>query len=214
MAEIFLARREGPEGFSRELVVKRILPHLAADREFVQMFLAEARLAAQLHHPNVVTVYDFGRAEGSYYLAMEPVRGVDLRALIARAAAAAPRGHGIPFHHAAKIASSICEGLAHAHGLVLEGGQRGIVHRDVTPSNVLISFDGAVKLADFGIAKQQAGGRDPTFHGVVKGKYAYLSPEQARGERLDARSDLFNVGIVLFECVTGEALFPQDDYRR
>ncbi len=219
MAEIFLARREGPEGFSRELVVKRILPHLAADPEFVQMFLAEARLAAQLHHPNVVTVYDFGHAEDAYYLAMELVRGVDLRALIGRAAAAcerAGRRGAIPPHHAAKIASLICEALAHAHTLPFEEGQRGVVHRDVTPSNVLISFDGAVKLADFGIAKAQAGvdARDPTFVGVVKGKYAYLSPEQARGERLDARSDLFNVGIVLFECLTGEALFPQHDFRQ
>lgn len=219
MAEIFLARREGPEGFSRELVVKRILPHLAADPEFVQMFLAEARLAAQLHHPNVVTVYDFGHAEDAYYLAMELVRGVDLRALIGRAAAAAERTRrrgAIPPHHAAKIASLICEALAHAHTLPFDEGQRGVVHRDVTPSNVLISFDGAVKLADFGIAKAQAGvdARDPTFVGVVKGKYAYLSPEQARGERLDARSDLFNVGIVLFECLTGEALFPQQDFRQ
>ncbi len=208
MAEIFLARRDGPEGFSRELVVKRILPHLAADPEFVQMFLAEARLAAQLHHPNVVTVYDFGHAEDSYYLAMELVRGVDLRALIVRAGA-------LPPHHAAKIASLVCEALAHAHALTLEG-QRGVVHRDVTPSNVLISFDGAVKLADFGIAKAQAGldARDPTVIGVVKGKHAYLSPEQARGERLDGRSDLFNVGILLFECLTGQALFPQEDGRR
>ncbi|GAB5541458.1 MAG: hypothetical protein SangKO_012180 [Sandaracinaceae bacterium] len=221
MAEIFLARREGPEGFARELVVKRILPHLCADEEFVQMFLDEARLAAKLHHPNVVHVYDFGHADESYYLAMELVRGVDLRALVDRAAALSERGgaqfgaptRGMPPHHAAKIVSFVCEGLAHAHALPLDDGNEGVVHRDVTPSNVLISFDGAVKLADFGIAKAQEGldRRDPTGHGVVKGKYAYLSPEQARGEPLDARSDLFNVGILLFECLLGEPLFPQHD---
>lgn len=216
MAEIFLARREGPEGFARELVVKRILPHLCADEEFVQMFLDEARLAAKLHHPNVVHVYDFGHADESYYLAMELVRGVDLRALVDRAAAMRERAGaqlGMPPHHAAKIVSFVCEGLAHAHALPLDDGNVGVVHRDVTPSNVLISFDGAVKLADFGIAKAQEGldRRDPTGHGVVKGKYAYLSPEQARGEPLDARSDLFNVGILLFECLLGEPLFPQHD---
>jgi serine/threonine-protein kinase len=212
MAEIFLARREGPEGFARDLVVKRILPHLAADGAFVQMFLDEARLAAQLHHPNVVHVYDFGEADESYYLAMELIRGVDLRALIDRAAAVAERGGapgGMPPHHAAKIGSFVCEGLAHAHA-------KGAVHRDVTPSNVLLSFDGAVKLADFGIAKaeQDLERRESTGHGVVKGKHAYLSPEQARGERLDARSDLFNVGILLFEGLLGEPLYPQEDRRK
>ncbi len=217
MAEIFLARKEGPEGFARDLVVKRILPHLAADPEFSSMFLEEARIAARLTHPNVVHVYDFGEVDGTYYLAMEFIRGVDLRALIVRAAEqtyADGRTGGIPPHHAAKILSFVCEGLAHAHTLRTDEGAKGIVHRDVTPSNVLISFDGAVKVADFGIAKaEHTRKREATRHGVVKGKFAYMSPEQARGDRLDARSDIFNAGILLFEAVVGMPLFPQDDAR-
>ncbi|MCS6798602.1 MAG: protein kinase [Myxococcota bacterium] len=215
MAEIFLARKEGPEGFARELVVKRILPHLAEDRAFTEMFLEEARIAARLSHPNVVTVFDFGQVEGSYYLVMELVRGVDLAALIRRAReAAGVPWRAIPPHHAAKILSFVCEGLAHAHGLVVDGRPAGLVHRDITPSNVLVSFEGAVKVADFGIAKAMTRRRrDETVHGVVKGKHAYMSPEQARGERLDARSDLFNVGILLFESLLGTPLFPHDDLR-
>ncbi len=214
MAEIFLARQEGPDGFERELVVKRILPHLAADPEFTRMFRDEAKLAARLSHPNIVHVYDFGAEADldgvTLYLAMELVRGVDLRALILRARAANARegiDGAIPPHHAAKIASYVCEALAHAHMLRIDGAPAGIVHRDVTPSNVLVSFDGAVKLADFGIAKA-ATTTERTAHGVVKGKHSYLSPEQARGEELDATSDLFNVGILLFESILGEALFP------
>ena len=219
MAEIFLARQEGKDGFSRDLVVKRILPHLAVDPDFRRMFQGEARLAAQLSHPNVVHVYDYGAVveEGgdeTFYLAMELVRGVDLRALIVRAAERAhERGEpfAIPAHHAAKVASFVCEALAYAHELVVDGKRANIVHRDVTPSNVLLSFDGAVKLADFGIAKSVAGAGDATEHGVVKGKYSYLSPEQARGDSLDHRSDLFNVGILLFESVLGQPLFPHQD---
>ena len=218
MAEIFLARRDGVDGFSRELVVKRVLPNLAIAPEFRKMFQTEARLAALLSHPNIVHVYDFGSVaetdgEQTFYLAMELVRGVDLRALVIRAAEdmrMAGRKHAIPPQHAAKIASFVCEGLAYAHDLTLDGAPANIVHRDVTPSNVLLSFDGAVKLADFGIAKSQVSD-DKTAHGVVKGKQNYLSPEQARGEPLDRRSDLFNVGILLFESILGQPLFSQSD---
>lgn len=218
MAEIFLARKEGPEGFQRDLVVKRILPHLSADPSFTSMFLDEARIAARLAHPNVVHVYDFGEVDGSYYLAMELVRGVDLHATIRRAADRARQegrpGTAMPPHHAAKVLSFVCEGLAHAHGVIIDGKPAGLVHRDMSPSNVLISFDGAVKVADFGIAKADRGLRtDVTVHGQVKGKYAYMSPEQARGERLDHRSDLFNVGLMLVEAITGESVFPLHDYR-
>ena len=217
MAEIFLARKEGPEGFSRDLVVKRILPHLAADPEFTSMFLEEARIAARLTHPNVVQVYDFGEVDGTYYLVMELVRGIDLRALISRAAEkarAAGRPGAIPPHHAAKIMSFVCEGLAHAHSATIDDRSAELVHRDMTPSNVLISFEGSVKVADFGIAKaERASRRELTRLGVVKGKRAYMSPEQARGERLDARSDLFSIGILLYEAITGVPLFPHDDLR-
>ncbi len=218
MAEIFLARREGPEGFSRDLVVKRILPHLSEDPRFKEMFVEEARIVARLHHPNLVQVHDFGEVDGSFYLAMELIRGVDLRALIRRASEdAGARGHkhAMPPHHAAKILSFVCEGLASAHSLHEKNGDElGLVHRDVTPANVLVSFDGAVKVTDFGIAKlSRESRRDETVVGAVKGKYAYLSPEQARGMPLDARSDLFNVGSLLFEMVSGETLFPHDEPR-
>ncbi len=215
MAEIFLARQDGKEGFSRDLVLKRILPNLALSPEFRRMFRSEARLAALLSHPNIVHVYDYGSSveadgEETFYLAMELVRGVDLHGLMVRAASDA-RGSERPFaiapHHAAKIASFVCEALAYANALVVDGARANIVHRDVTPSNVLLSFDGAVKLADFGIAKTAASDHH-TQVGVIKGKPSYLSPEQARGEPLDARSDLFNVGILIFEMVLGQRLFP------
>lgn len=216
MAEIFLARKEGPQGFARDLVVKRVLPHLSEADEFQRMFHEEARIVARLTHPNVVQVYDFGEVGGTPYLVMELVRGVDLRALIDRARAVA-EAHGVPgalpVHHAVKILSAVCEGLAHAHALKDEAGRElGLVHRDVTPSNVLISFDGAVKVADFGIAKlDRQKSRDETQAGKVRGKYAYLSPEQSRGQALDQRSDVFNVGSLLFEAILGESLYPHDD---
>ncbi|MCC7542259.1 MAG: protein kinase [Deltaproteobacteria bacterium] len=207
MAEIFLARKDGPEGFSRTLVVKRILPHLVRDRAFVSMFLSEARIAALLAHPNVVHVYDFGEVDGSYYLAMEHVRGVDLRAVIDRAVELGGARPAVRLAHAVKMVSFVCEGLAHAHGLREGARSLGLVHRDVTPSNVLVSFDGAVKVADFGIAKvRQEATREETQAGIVKGKIAYLSPEQARGETLDRRSDLFNAGLLLYECFVGRPL--------
>ncbi|MFK7998900.1 MAG: serine/threonine-protein kinase [Polyangiales bacterium] len=210
MAEIFLARKSGPAGFARDLVVKRMLPHLTANPELSDLFNDEARVAAQMNHPNVVHVYDFGEHDGAGYLVMELVRGVDLHALIERARIVAHRsrrGGAIPARHAVKLLSFVCEGLAHAHGLTDENElSLGVVHRDVTPSNVLVSFDGAVKVADFGVAK--LAGRADTS---LLGKAAYLSPEQARQERLDTRSDLYNVGILLFEMITGDELFPHDD---
>lgn len=217
MAEIFLARKEGPEGFARDLVVKRILPHLSQDEEFTTMFRDEARLVAHLSHPNVVQVYDYGQVGGTAYLAMELVRGVDLRALTTRALERSwqdGRPGAVAPHHAAKLLSFVCEGLASAHSLTLGGSVRGLVHRDVTPSNVLVSFDGAVKVADFGIAKLQTGRSSGTAVGKIRGKYAYLSPEQSRGEQLDARSDLFNVGILLYETITGDMLFPHADPKK
>ena len=206
MAEIFLALQEGPEGFSRRLVIKRILPHLAADGSFLRMFLDEARIVAMLSHPHIVHLYDFGEVEGSYFLAMEYVEGIDLKQL-------GDRLGPVPPEHTAKIISYVCEGLSHAHELSVDGQRLGLVHRDVTPSNILISYDGSVKVADFGIAKTYSGD-DRTRAGVVKGKFAYLSPEQARGLPLDHRSDQFNIGILLYETLTGANLFPHDSFQR
>jgi serine/threonine-protein kinase len=200
MAEVFLARRPGPDGFEKRVALKRILPHLAKQADFVAMFLDEAKLAASLAHPHIVQIYDFGRDGDAYYLAMEYVCGEDLSALWRRAKELhAP----LPFADAATILVAACEALHHAH-------EQGIVHRDVTPANLLVSYDGTVKLADFGIAKSQAAAsRAQTSVGTLKGKVPYMSPEQARAKRLDRRSDLFSLGVVAWELLTGKRLFQR-----
>jgi len=204
MAEIYLARAVGPEGFSKEVVIKVVRSFLATDQQFVQMFIAEARLASRLNHANVVQIFDFGKHEDTYYLAMEYVRGASLWDLRQRC-----RQQGVPFPPvlAAEIAAQIARGLQYAHSLADKGQKLGVVHRDVTPHNVLLSFDGAVKLTDFGIAKAQT---THTAPGMLKGKFAYMSPEQARGEPVDARTDIFALGIVLWELLTGGRLFDGD----
>src|SRR5688572_513451 len=207
MAEIFLARRDGPAGFSKVVALKRILPHLSTLPEFVSMFLDEARLAARLTHPHVVQIYDFGEVEGTYFISMEYVPGEDLLAAIKRAR---ELERPVPPIVACSILSAVCDGLHYAHELRDEYGKAlGIVHRDVTPSNVLISFDGVVKLADFGIAKAEHRSTH-TAVGALKGKYAYMSPEQAKGEKLDRRSDLFSLGVAAHELLTGRRLFARD----
>ncbi|HEY1417372.1 MAG TPA: serine/threonine-protein kinase [Myxococcaceae bacterium] len=204
MAEIFLAQSHGPEGFEKQVVIKRIRSALADDPSFVQMFIAEARVASKLNHANVVHIFDFDRHEDSYYLAMEYVRGKSLAELHRRA-----RLLGRPFPPvlAAQICLEVARGLAYAHRLTEHGQSLGLVHRDVTPHNVLISYEGAVKLTDFGIAK--ASNRASTA-GMLKGKFAYMAPEQARGEAVDARTDLFALGITLWELLTGNRLFDGD----
>ena len=206
MAEVFLARLIGVEGFERRVAIKRILPHLSESEEFRGMFLDEARLAAQLTHPNIVHIYDFGKVDDYYFIAMEYVDGVDIGRLIRRA-----KERPVPFELAARILADVCAGLQFAHNAVDPIGRKlDVVHRDVTPQNVLISYDGQVKLVDFGIAKAQfAAGR--TRPGVVKGKYAYMSPEQVEGKPLDGRSDVFSAGICLYELLTGVPLFRRDD---
>jgi len=204
MAEIFLAQSHGPEGFEKQVVIKRIRSALADDPSFVQMFIAEARVASKLNHANVVHIFDFDRHEDSYYLAMEYVRGKSLAELHRRA-----RVLNRPFPPvlAAQISLEVARGLAYAHRLTEHGQPLGLVHRDVTPHNVLISFEGAVKLTDFGIAK--ASNRASTA-GMLKGKFAYMAPEQARGDPVDSRTDLFALGITLWELLTGARLFDGD----
>ena len=204
MAEIFLARQAGPEGFEKNIVIKRIRPHLSKEPNFVRMFLNEAKLAAQLNHPNIVQIYDLGKIGESYFIAMEYIFGRDMRRIIPKADAL-----GIPFPmvYALKIASSVCEGLYFAHQRVDVYGQRlDIVHRDVTPENIFVSFDGTVKILDFGIAKA-ANQIEQTLAGELKGKLSYMSPEQCVGSQLDNRSDLFSLGTVLYEWLTGFKLF-------
>lgn len=204
MAEIFLAVNEGPSGFKKEVVIKRILPHLAKDEEFVAMFLDEARLAAALSHQNIVHITDLGEQDGSYFLCMERLEGRDLNAILHHYRS---KQEYFPFTVAAVIAAAVCEGLSYAHGFKDERGYRHIVHRDISPSNIFITFQGAVKVLDFGIAKA-SGRAASTDAGLVKGKLNYMSPEQAMGQDVDARSDLFAVGLVLHEMLTG-ALPPQ-----
>jgi serine/threonine-protein kinase len=204
MAEIYLASAVGPEGFSKDVVIKVVRRFLATDPQFVQMFIAEARLASRLNHANVVQIFDFGKHEETYYLAMEYVRGASLWDLRKRC-----REFGVPFPPmlAAEVGAQVARGLQYAHSLSDAGQKLGVVHRDVTPHNVLLSFDGAVKLTDFGIAKAQT---TQTAPGMLKGKFAYMSPEQARGEKVDARTDVFALGIVLWELLTGGRLFDGD----
>ncbi len=205
MAEVWKAKMSGPAGFSRTLVVKRILPHLVEDETFVQMFVAEARLSARLNHTNIVQVYELGDVNGEYFLAMEYVRGRDLVSVMRAQILRGPPDPGL----AAYVMREVCRALAYAHSLVGDDGQAlRLIHRDVSPSNVMISFDGAVKLLDFGIAKALADSSDNrTQTGTLKGKFGYMAPEQVEGRAIDHRADLFSAGVVLHEALTGRRLF-------
>ncbi len=205
MAEVFLAKAAGPMGFEKTLVVKRILPHLAEDPSFVEMFLSEAKLAAQLNHPNIVQIFDFGEADGEYFLAMEYIDGPNLRVLLKRAT---QQGMALPPALCARLIASACEGLAFAHDFAdpSTGELLGLIHRDISPDNVLVSRQGAVKVVDFGIAKA-AGQSHKTQSGVIKGKLAYMPPEQIRAKPLDRRVDVYALGVVLYELLTGNKPF-------
>jgi hypothetical protein len=204
MAEIFLARQAGVGGLARPLVVKRIKELLANDEEFVRMFLDEARIAARLNHPNIVQISDLGAAGGTFYIAMEFIHGDDLRRIWRRCQLS---GRELPVELVLRIIADACAGLDYAHRRVDPSGKPlSIVHRDISPQNILVSFDGAVKLVDFGIAKAADMGT-VTQTGVLKGKYSYMSPEQAEGHRVDLRSDVFSLGVVLYELLTGQRLF-------
>lgn len=204
MAEVFKAKSFGVEGFERLVAVKRILPSIAEDKEFITMFIDEAKIAALLTHANIAHVFDLGIVGDSYYIAMEYVQGKDLRTIFDRAR---KRGEPIPVPMACFVMMKVCEGLDYAHNKKdTSGRDLHIVHRDVSPQNVLVSYDGEVKIVDFGIAKA-ASKAGKTQAGILKGKFGYMSPEQVRGLPLDRRSDVFSVGIVLYELLTGERLF-------
>ncbi len=206
MAEVYKARIQGPAGFERTFVVKRILPHLSSDPTFIKMFVEEAKLSARLAHPNIVHIFELGAVEGEYFISMEYIRGHDLSETMRAIwkTMGPPRPELVAY-----IGREACRGLAYAHALTDESGRPlGMVHRDVSPSNVMLSYEGAVKLLDFGIAKALGdAGPETTKAGTMKGKYAYMAPEQTEGENVDNRSDIFACGIVLHEVLTGRRLF-------
>lgn len=206
MAELYKAKKSGEKGFEKLLAIKMILPHLAASDEFISMFIDEAKVAALLDHQNIVQIYDLGKIEDSYCIVMEYVRGKDLRTVLSRG-----RKYGRPLsvEHACLIAAGTLAGLSYAHRKKDRGRELGIVHRDMSPQNILVSYEGGVKIVDFGIAKAATQSRD-TQAGVLKGKLSYMSSEQALGKPLDMRSDVFSTGVVLYEALTGRRLFQGD----
>jgi serine/threonine protein kinase len=205
MAEIFLALHRAVAGFEKLVVIKRILPAMNKDAAFIDMLLHEARVAATFNHPNIVQTFDVGQVDGTYFLAMEHIHGEDVRAIVR---AMRPKGLvEFPLEHALSIARGTCAALSYAHEKRdLEGRLLGIVHRDISPQNVLVTYTGDVKVVDFGVAKSAQASEDAKA-GQLKGKIPYMSPEQAQAQPLDHRSDLFAVGILLFELTTGRRLF-------
>lgn len=207
MATVYLAAARGPGGFDKVVALKRIHPHLANDAEYVDMFLEEARLAARLSHPNICSVFDFGEGEGGYFIAMEYLIGEPLSLVLPRLQRSKLRFGDR--HHVviSKILADTCEGLHAAHELAdAQGNLLGVVHRDVTPSNVFVAYDGGTRVVDFGIAVA----RDRHFEtqsGRIKGKFAYLAPEQVKSLPVDRRTDVFALGIVLWEALTLKRLF-------
>ncbi|GAB4299165.1 MAG: hypothetical protein Kow0090_14630 [Myxococcota bacterium] len=204
MAEVFRAKIYGVEDFERLIAIKRILPNIAEDEEFITMFIDEAKIAVQLTHANIAQIYDLGKVDDSYFIALEYVHGKDLRAIWDRLR---KKGEFMPSDMAAFIIHKVCEALDYAHRKKDKNGKDlNLVHRDVSPQNILVSYEGEVKVIDFGIAKA-ARKSTKTQAGILKGKFGYMSPEQVRGLPIDRRSDIFAIGVVLYELVTGERLF-------
>ncbi len=208
MADVFRARREGAAGFERTVVVKKILGGHTEDPAFVEMFINEAKIAARLTHPNIVQVHELGEENGEFFIVMEYVRGRDLLRLLRALAEQSPESPAVPPLAAGYIAREVCRGLGHAHELTDEQGTaRPIVHRDVSPQNIMLSYDGHVKLVDFGIAKALDTMKDETRTGALKGKFAYMAPELLEGQSPGAQADIFSTGVVLHEMLTGRRLF-------
>lgn len=211
MAEVFVAQSESMKGFKKRVAIKRILPHLSKNQKFVQMFLDEAKLSLQLEHANIVNVFDIGKADAAFFIVMEYVEGTNLKKIIESYRRA---GKVVPIEQSIYVLREVCEGLAYAHDSsdLTTNEPLGIVHRDVSPPNILLSKRGEVKLVDFGLAKATSQ-LEETDPGVVKGKFSYLSPEAASGLSVDMRADVFSVGILLYEMLTGQRLFyGENDY--
>lgn len=207
MAEVWRARRRGVEGFQKTVAIKRILSHLTGSTDFISMFIDEAKLAAQLNHANIAQIYDLGKVDEDFYIAMEFVEGRDLRTLLREAK---QKSRPLPLGQAIFIIAAVARGLDYAHRKRdFEDRDLGLVHRDVSPQNVLVSTEGEIKLCDFGIVKAVAKA-STTQMGALKGKLQYMSPEQAWGKEVDGRSDIFSLGTVMFEALTGEKLFTGD----
>jgi len=207
MAEVFLAESAGIEGFKKQVAIKRVLPHLSEKKRFIAMFLDEARLSASLSHSNVAQVFDIGVGDNAYFIVMEYVDGADLKAVIEFMKRENQR---FPVESACFIAAKICEGLTYAHELRgADGAPLQIVHRDMSPPNVLITKHGEIKIVDFGLAKATSQ-LEKSEAGIIKGKFSYLSPEAAQGQEVDARTDIFAVGIILWEMLSGKRLFLGD----
>jgi len=212
MAEIHLAKTKGIAGFEKYVALKMIHPNLAEDEQFIQMLVDEAKIAVQLNHGNIAQTFDLGRVGNTFYITMEYVDGADLYKILRKGSEM--DGFEMPLDICAFVGKEVASALDHAHRKKDHLGKTlGIVHRDVSPQNVLVSFAGEVKLVDFGIAKASMKARQ-TAAGVIKGKYYYMSPEQAWGDQLDYRSDIFSAGIVLYEMITGQMLYLEEDLHR
>jgi serine/threonine protein kinase len=205
MAEVYRALMTGPEGFERELVLKRILPRLSGTGDFKTMFIREAKISALLLHPNIVQIYEFGEAEGAYFIAMESVQGVTLREALTTLRR---EQRAMPYLVAADIARQICIGLDYAHTLHgPDGAPLEIVHQDISPTNIMLAYNGTVKILDFGIARAASFAEEEAKKGLIKGKVSYLSPEQIHVRPFDSRADIFALGVVFHEMLTGRRLF-------
>ncbi|NUO54043.1 MAG: protein kinase [Polyangiaceae bacterium] len=205
MAELFLALHRSVAGFEKLVVIKRILPQMNQDQQFIDMLLHEARIAATLSHPNIVQTFDVGQVDGTYFIAMEHIHGEDIRTIVRQMKKKSV--NELPLEHALHIVVGLCAGIAYAHEKRDISGQLlGIVHRDISPQNIVVTFSGDVKVVDFGVAKSLHAGEE-SKGGQLKGKVPYMSPEQAAGEDIDWRSDIFAAGVILFELTTGKRLF-------